>query len=312
MTKSVIAFLVVGSVVIVGFGLKSSHTNEGITLKTSLGSDGISSTLDTILVFKSENGVDVTMSVFLPEDYSESDRTYPALVFFHGGSWNAGEANWHYPDCAYWSSRGVIAASVDYRLKDRDNVEVPLECVKDAKSSIRFLRLHAEKYKIDPNKIIAGGASAGGLLAIGAATLHEEYTNDDAFDLAISCIPNAVMLQNPAIRSELELTPLSRIREGLPPTITFIGDQDPGIPWQSMLDFHSVLKESKNESRLHVAKGAKHGFCNGRNPKNKYFYWHLELADKFLVENGILTGASKVKVPKEVHVMGENDYFSYY
>ena len=44
----------------------------------------------------------------------------------------------------------MIAVSVDYRLRHRDQVKVPLECVKDAKSAIRYLRANAKKLKIDP------------------------------------------------------------------------------------------------------------------------------------------------------------------
>jgi len=47
-----------------------------------------------------------------------------------------------------------LRPSVDCRLRTCDNVKAPLECVKDAKSSIRYLRKNAEKLKVDPDKIV--------------------------------------------------------------------------------------------------------------------------------------------------------------
>lgn len=104
---------------------------------------------DTMWSYKKVDGKKLELSVYLPEGYVDSKGTFPTIVIFHGGSWNAGDSGWHYPDCVYWRSSGMIAVSVDYRLKSRDGVEVPLECVKDAKSAVRFLRKNATKLKVD-------------------------------------------------------------------------------------------------------------------------------------------------------------------
>ena len=95
---------------------------------------------DAMWTYKEIDGKELQLSVFLPEGYATSTKHFPTFVVYHGGSWAVGGANWHYPDCEYWASRGMIAVSVDYRLSKRDGVKVPLECVKDAKSAVRFLR----------------------------------------------------------------------------------------------------------------------------------------------------------------------------
>ncbi|MDC0936526.1 alpha/beta hydrolase fold domain-containing protein, partial [Pirellulales bacterium] len=41
----------------------------------------------------------------------------------------------------------------------------PWECVKDAKSAVRWLRVHAERFGIDETRIAVGGGSAGGHIA---------------------------------------------------------------------------------------------------------------------------------------------------
>ena len=265
---------------------------------------------DTMWTYKQVNGKDLQMSVFLPEDYN-TGKDFPTIVFFHGGSWNAGEARWHYHDCAYWSKRGMIAASVDYRLKNRDNVEVPLECVKDAKSSIRYLRMNSVALKVDTGRVVVAGGSAGGQLAAALATIKDPDSNDGYYATSISCIPNAMVLYNPWFKCEKKLSPPHHIVPGLPPAIVFLGDLDPAISVEDMLDFHNALKQAGNSSELNIGKGGKHGFCIGFRSNNPFFYWSLDLIDKFLVNHGILSGESLVKIPAGVKQLQTSDYDVY-
>lgn len=266
---------------------------------------------DTLWTYKEINGKLLKMSVFLPDNYKSSEHTFPIIVIFHGGSWKEGEVSWHFPDCEYWSKRGMIAVSVDYRLKDRDGIEVPLECVKDAKSAIRFLRINQLKLKVDTGRVVVAGDSAGGQLAAAMGTIVSKETNDDCYDVSISCKPNAVILTNPYFKCVRELSPPNYIRNGLPPFITFLGDEDPAITVESMNEFHNALKAAGNTSELYIGHGGKHGFCNGRNPDNPFFYWSLELEDQFLVKHGILSGTSIVKVPLAVPLLKKNEYDTY-
>jgi acetyl esterase len=280
-----------------------------------------SDVFDTQWAYKTVDDRDLKMDVFFPDGYDqdipsaggvpEGRGGFPVFVVFHGGSWRTGTPDMHYPDCEYWRSRGMVAASVEYRLKDRDQIDVPLECVKDAKSAIRFLRANAEKLRIDPECIVAAGGSAGGQMA--AATAMIPGANSDCDDLSISCVPNAVILYNPYWQTGClpDLSPPNFVRAGLPPFITFIGDVDPAIPVESLKDFHDALKAAGNDSGLYIGKGGKHGFCNGRNKRNPFFYWSLEFEDRFLVKHGILAGTNKVVRPRGVKQLREEDYTAY-
>ena len=253
---------------------------------------------DTQWTYKSISGKDLKMDVFLPVGYQEAEVSYPVMVIFHGGSWTVGETNLHWPDCTYWSKRGMVAVSVDYRLKNRDQVQVPLECVKDAKSAIRFLRSNSDRLKIDPNRIVAMGDSAGGQLAAATATLTNPKTNDDAYDLSISCIPQVVVLTCPWFKTVPDLCPPKHLRDGSAPFITFAGGADTALPMAEMIEFHELLKEKEIVSELYIGNQGKHGFCNGRNPYNPFFYWSVDLTDRFLVKHGILDRSSTVSMPK--------------
>jgi acetyl esterase len=266
---------------------------------------------DAQWAYKAVDGKDFLMDVFLPVGYQDAEFSYPVMVIFHGGSWAGGEAKWHWPDGNFWAKRGMVAVSVDYRLRHRDQVKVPLECVKDAKSAIRYLRANARELKIDPSRVVAMGDSAGGHLAAATATLTDLKTNDACFDLSISCVPQAVILTCPWFKTSPDMCPPKHLREGLPPFITFAGGADHAIPDSEMEEFHQALKAQSIPSELYIGNQGKHGFCNGRNPYNAFFYWSISLADQFLVKHGILEGVSNMTIPKEVKQLKENDFQVY-
>ena len=266
---------------------------------------------DTQWTYKSISDKDLKMDVFLPAGYQDAEVSYPVMVIFHGGSWTVGETNLHWPDGNFWAKRGMIAVSVDYRLRHRDQVQVPLECVKDAKSAIRYLRANAKELKIDPSRVVAKGDSAGGQLAAATATLTDPKTNDDCFDLSISCVPQAVIRTCPWFKTSPDMCPPKHLREGLPPFLTFAGGADHAIPVSEMEEFHQALKAKGIPSELYIGNQGKHGFCNGRNPYNRFFYWSISLADQFLVKHGILEGVSNMTIPKEVKQLKENDFQVY-
>ena len=113
------------------------------------------------------------------------------------------------------------------------------------------------------------------------------------------------------MKCKAELSPPKHVTKGLPPFVTFLGDQDQAITVAEMKSFHDALKSAGNSSILYIGKGAKHGFCNGRNPNNPFFYWSLELEDQFLVKHGILSGPSKVQAPDGVKQLLPADFDVY-
>ena len=94
-----------------------------------------------------------------------------AIVFFFGGGWVGGTPKQFFPHCTYLASRGMVAISAEYRVKDRHGV-TPLECVLDGKSAVRWVRAHASELGIDPT-LIASHATLT-LLAKDWATCHRE------------------------------------------------------------------------------------------------------------------------------------------
>jgi acetyl esterase len=99
------------------------------------------------IVYKKVNGREMKLYLSKPADWKSGDRR-PAIVFFHGGGWVGGSPSSFNGHCEYFASRGLVCATVDYRLIQKGASETPLVCVQDAKSAMRWVRSHAKELGI--------------------------------------------------------------------------------------------------------------------------------------------------------------------
>ncbi len=261
---------------------------------------------------------DVTLNawIFEPPGHTEKDRR-PAVVFFFGGGWKSGTPGQFLPHCQHLAQRGMVAISVDYRVKNRHDV-LPQECVRDAKAAIRWVRANADRLGIDANRIAAGGGSAGGHLAAATALLPgfdsvdpSEATRAKA---SVSSMPNALILFNPAVvmapvegepdlipadqladireRSDgrpEEISPYHFVRSELPPTIIFHGTSDEAVPFATVQLFQKAMTRAGNRCELKSYPGQPHGFFNPGRGKGepraeatRNYYNTLREMDEFL------------------------------
>ncbi|MFC1792887.1 nucleoside hydrolase-like domain-containing protein [Planctomycetota bacterium] len=254
-------------------------------------------TPDESIVYKKIDSSELKIHVFMPQDHVPSDRR-PAIVFFFGGGWNGGSPSQFYPHCDYFASRGMVAMSAEYRVKTRHGTS-PRECVKDGKSVIRWIRVHADELGIDPGKLAAGGGSAGGHVAAATATLSA--FDEEGEDQSVSSIPNALVLFNPVFDNGPEgygydrvkeywedISPMNNISQSTPPTIVFLGTKDKLIPTTTAEEYKKLMANKGRRCDLRFYKDQGHGFFNYRN--KKYFIETVIEADKFLRSLGYVKG----------------------
>ena len=91
----------------------------------------------------------------------------PAVLLIHGGAWLFGTRHQLHWYGEHLAENGYVTAAISYRMMPR--YPFP-NCLYDAKAAVRWLRLHAEEYRIDPARIAVLGNSAGGHLAALLAT----------------------------------------------------------------------------------------------------------------------------------------------
>lgn len=263
--------------------------------------------------YKTIGDVKLDMTIQFPDGWKAEDKR-PAIVFFFGGGWTGGTPTQFENQARYLASRGMVAMCADYRVKSRQNVQ-PVSCVADAKSAMRWARANAAKLGIDPQRIAAGGGSAGGHLAGAVATLPG--LDDPADDKSVSCVPNAVVLFNPALTlapvegvelkgfveradparfgcAPQEISPAHNVKPGAPPTIIFHGKADTTVPIETAEVFVDRMVKAGNRCELVGYDGQQHGFFNfGRN-ENRFAFDTLVAADKFLASLGWLKGGPSV------------------
>ncbi len=249
----------------------------------------------TVLLYKQVDTTRLYLEVHNPPGFNPA-RMYPAMVFFFGGGWKSGNRYHLENQAKYLAKRGIVCFLADYRTENK-NGATPFEALKDAKSAMRFVRKNAVDFGIDPDKIVAGGGSAGGHLA--AATALIDAYNEDSDDLSISCIPNALVLYNPVIDSGpgaygyervkehyKNFSPLHNIKEGAPPTLFLLGTNDNLVPVVTAEYFKMAMEKVGNSCELILYEGQGHGFFNYKN--FEHYKKTLEATDSFLQSLGYL------------------------
>jgi acetyl esterase/lipase len=91
----------------------------------------------------------------------------PVVMCIHGGGWRGGNRGDMAPFAAEFAAAGFTAVTVSYRLHDpvKSPQHVWPAAFDDVQRAVRWLRENAGALSIDPGKIVALGASAGGHLA---------------------------------------------------------------------------------------------------------------------------------------------------
>jgi acetyl esterase/lipase len=116
---------------------------------------------------------------------ADTAQPAPLVVFIHGGGFTGGDKAAVYqqqPDTiqAYLDA-GVSFATVNYRLLDELDDEGVLKCLGDSRRALQYLRLHADTFGIDPDRVVLSGGSAGAGTSLWLAT-HDDMADPTAED----------------------------------------------------------------------------------------------------------------------------------
>ncbi len=120
---------------------------------------------ETTLTYCDSPQASGTLDLFEPSPAPTSPG--PVAVFLHGGAWMLGDATIG-PGTFVGDLESLLVgdgwsfASVNYRLAPGSRWPAQIE---DVKCAVRYLRAHATALHIDPARVAAVGASAGGQLA---------------------------------------------------------------------------------------------------------------------------------------------------
>jgi acetyl esterase/lipase len=107
----------------------------------------------------------------MPPD-SDTRKKRPTVVFVHGGSFDAGDKT--QKDIVTFMKklavRGFAAVSINYRLTgdvyDWVGQQMIYDAVEDARAAIRWVRSVADDQRLDTDRIILMGESAGAITSL--------------------------------------------------------------------------------------------------------------------------------------------------
>jgi acetyl esterase/lipase len=229
------------------------------------------------------------LDLYTPAD---APAALPTLLYFHGGAWAAGDKS----DMAVERlvplvARGFAVASANYRLVSSAIWPAQLH---DVKAAVRWLRANAAEHGLDPERIAAGGASAGGYLAsmlgltAGDAELEgdvgEHTDRSSAVGAVVALFPptdfllsgsrnplESQILPPPPVAALLGVSriedyvdaaraasPRYRARAGAAPHLLLHGDRDTMVNHEQSRVLHDALSSAGATSVYMLLSGAGH------------------------------------------------------
>lgn len=251
--------------------------------------DGTTSYQLRTVTYCSPNNISQLMDIYIP-DRSVSDSPMPLVEMVHGGGWTSGSKGTintiqPIPEVSTAMlgllAQGFVVTSINYRLAPQYTFPADIE---DVKCSIRYLRAHATRFHIDPNRIGLMGSSAGGhlvslagLAGFSAGWNVGEYTDQSSAVQAVIDMFGPEYLAsgigNPAIGDPAIFGPNPRTLHWAspptyiattpmtdPPFLIFQGDKDKTVPPYHSLRFYNELLDAGQPAILQMVQNAGHEF----------------------------------------------------
>jgi acetyl esterase/lipase len=245
----------------------------------------------TDIPYAKVHDTELKLDVMMPRG---NEGPYPAVMVIHGGAWRAGNKR----DCRFimpdFVKRGYVAISPQYRFCPKETFPAQ---VQDVKAAVRFVKIHAKDYKIDPERIGAIGFSAGGHLALmlgltspadgleGEASAGGPDSRVKAVvnyfgptDLAAKDIPEFskplvkdFLGGTPAEKPEAatKASPLTYVSKDDAPVLTFQGTKDPLVPHTQATKLADAMSAAGVAGRVELLIGAQHGWVGRELDRTK-------------------------------------------
>jgi len=212
----------------------------------------------------------------------------PLVVYAHSGGWRSGDKAEGFlrGDSKMFFELGFAVASVNYRLAPQFHFPAQIQ---DCKLAIRYLRINADAFAIDPDRIGVWGSSAGGHLVSLMATADDDDGLEGPGLEGVSSRVSAIVDQYGP--TDLTVDPSQTTNEGRsmvldflgcpssdcpelarqaspvtyatsddPPILILHGEKDSLVPYSQAERFAERLRLAGNACALIKVKNAEHGF----------------------------------------------------
>ncbi|MFL5338792.1 MAG: alpha/beta hydrolase [Gemmataceae bacterium] len=259
------------------------------------------------VVYGHKDGLALTFDVFRPEKPNGA-----GVLWVQSGGWYSVwvEPKQLQPMAAPFLAKGYTVFIV--RHGSSPKYAVP-DAVADMRRSVRYIRLHAKDWGVDPDRLGVWGGSAGGHLTLMLATTADEgdpnskddvLKQSDRIAAAVALFPPTdlrgwvtdppeAIKKLPQLKPSLtfdeaktaDVSPLLHVSEKTAPTLLIHGDKDALVPIEHSQNMIAALQKAKVPSELLVIAGAGHGFSPQQN-QTQVVPAMLGWFDKYLAARG--------------------------
>lgn len=234
------------------------------------------------VVYGHKLGLALTLDVYTPTENANG----AGVLFMVSGGWYS---FWAPPEKALerfkpLTDKGFTVFAVRHGSSPKFSIP---EAVADVRRSVRFIRLNADRFKVDADRLGVYGASAGGHLSLmlGTASDNGDPAAKDPV-LKVSDRVKAVVAwvaptdltimvweapdhlpaydRFPALELDLDKaklhSPLQHVTPDDAPTLLIVGDEDTLVPMKHSQEIQAKFETTNVASELIVLEGAGHGF----------------------------------------------------
>jgi acetyl esterase/lipase len=240
-------------------------------------------TIDQDIAYRKLGSRELKLDIARP---AVGEGPFPAVLVIHGGAWRQGNKADVRPILPQFVEHGYVAVSPEYRFCPQN--AFPAQ-VHDVKAAVRWLKVNAKKYRIDPDRIGAMGFSAGGHLSLmlGLTSPNDGLEGDVSAgapdsrvkavvnyfgptDLAAKDIPDIckpwvkdLLGASPQDRPDAaaKASPLTFVSKDDAPVLTFQGTKDSLVPFTQAIKLAEAMNSAGVPGRVELILGAEHGWA---------------------------------------------------
>lgn len=233
------------------------------------------------VVYGHKHGLAMTFDVFSPAEPNGA-----GVLFMVSGGWYSGwtPPEKAAPNFAPLTDAGFTVFAVRHGSSPKFSIP---EAVEDVRRSVRYIRHHADRFGVDPDRLGVYGFSAGGHLSLMLGTASDEgdekaqdpvlkkssrvqavvaFVAPTDLQIMVWAAPDHLPAYDrfPALDLALEEakvhSPLEHVTPDDPPTLLVVGAKDELVPMSHSQNIHKAFEDKEVPTGLVVFDEAGHGF----------------------------------------------------
>lgn len=267
------------------------HTPEGVKAVCLEDTFGYDVDFVPCVPYSSRSGETQHLHILMPVCHDRAKR-FPLVVYVQGSAWHRQKVFQHLPHMIRVAQQGFAVALVEYR--PTEVAPFPAQMC-DAKTAIRFMRMHAEEYRVDPRRVAIWGDSSGGHTAVIAGITGDRQPDTELYgeySCAVNCVvdwygptdiakmnevpstqdhigpdsPEGYLIGRKNVLEHPELAaqtiPMGYLDPAIPtpPVLILHGSRDHLVSFEQSCLLYNTLKAMGREVTMYRLEGAYHGF----------------------------------------------------